>query len=102
MNAFSLWSPDQVTVTKGGHLIQTFNKTAGSSRKWCKNCGGHIMTDHPTLGLVDVYSATIPTFEHQPQLHVWYSESVLRIKDGKPKFKDGPKELGGSGETLPE
>jgi len=27
---------------------------------------------------------------------------VLPIKDGKPKFKDMPAEMGGSGETLPE
>ena len=29
-------------------------------------------------------------------------ETVLRIKDGLPKMKDMPKEMGGSGETLPE
>ena len=29
-------------------------------------------------------------------------ESVLRIKDGLPKMKDLPKEMGGSGELLPE
>jgi hypothetical protein len=27
---------------------------------------------------------------------------VLRIRDGLPKMKDVPKEMGGSGETLPE
>ena len=29
-------------------------------------------------------------------------ETVLRIKDGLPKMKDVPKEMGGSGDTLPE
>ena len=28
--------------------------------------------------------------------------TVLRIKDGLPKMKDLPKEMGGSGEILPE
>jgi hypothetical protein len=31
-----------------------------------------------------------------------YQESVLSIKDGLPKMKDFPKEMGGSGELLPE
>jgi hypothetical protein len=65
-------------------------------------CGGHLVTDHPLWGLVDVYAATIPTYRHEAKLHVNYGETVLRIKDGLPKMKDMPKEMGGSGEILPE
>ena len=60
------------------------------------------MNNHPPLGLVDVYAATIPTYRYEPKLHVNYAETVLRVKDGLPKMKDFPKELGGSGATLPE
>jgi hypothetical protein len=60
------------------------------------------MTDHPLWELVDVYAATIPTYRHEPQLHVNYEDTVLRIKDGLPKMKDLPKEMGGSGELLAE
>jgi len=49
-----------------------------------------------------VYAATIPTYRHEPKLHVHYQETVLRIRDGLPKMRDVPKEMGGSGETLPE
>jgi hypothetical protein len=35
-------------------------------------------------------------------VHVNYGETVLRIRDGKPKFKDFPKDFGGSGETVAE
>ena len=31
-----------------------------------------------------------------------YQETVLHIKDGMPKLKDFPKEMGGSGVLLPE
>jgi hypothetical protein len=31
-----------------------------------------------------------------------YAESVLPVRDGLPKMKDLPKEMGGSGETCPE
>jgi hypothetical protein len=33
---------------------------------------------------------------------VSYGEKVLSIKDGLPKQKDFPKEMGGSGVLLPE
>ncbi len=102
VNAFSLWKPDQVVVTKGEGSIGVFHKTDRSYRKFCRVCGGHLMSDHPQWALVDVYAATIPTYRHQPALHVHYAEAVLRIKDGLPKMKDVPKEMGGSGEILPE
>ena len=102
VNAFTLWKPESVKITKGADDIGTYNKTPTSFRKWCKKCGGHVMTDHPPFGLIDVYAATIPEFPFQPGLHVHYGESVLRIKDGLPKQKDMPKEMGGSGTLLAE
>jgi len=60
------------------------------------------MTNHPTLGLVDVFAATLPTLAFTPGVHVNYSETVLRMRDGLPKLKDFPAELGGSGEAVPE
>lgn len=102
VNAFSLWQPDAVRVTKGGDNIGTYAKTDNSHRKWCRSCGGHLMTDHPHMGLIDVYAALLPQLEFKPALHVFYAESVLRIRDGLPKMRDVPAEMGGSGETMPE
>ena len=102
VNAFSLWKPDAVTITRGAQHIATFNLTAGSYRKWCTACGGHLLTEHPGFGLVDVYAATIPDMEFRPVFHIYYAETVLPMRDGLPKFRDLPKEVGGSGETMPE
>lgn len=102
VNAFSLWQPDAVTVTRGAEQIGTYAKTPQSFRKFCTACGGHIMTDHPTFGLVDVYAATIPTLAFTPHLHVYYSEKVLRIADGLPKFADFPADFGGTGTMADE
>jgi len=49
-----------------------------------------------------VYAAVIPEFPFRPGLHVHYQERVVPIKDGLPKQKDMPKEMGGSGQILPE
>jgi len=102
VNAFSLWKPDAVRVTSGAEHIVTFQKTPLSQRQYCTKCGGHLMTNHPPLGLVDVYAATIPTLKFVPGVHVNYVETVLPMKDGLPKLKDFPKEFGGSGEAMAE
>ncbi len=102
VNAFTLWSPEAVQITQGADNIGTYNKTPQSSRKWCKTCGGHIFTEHPEMGLTDVYAAVLPQLPFQPGVHVNYQETVLHVRDGLPKMKDVPAEMGGSGDTLAE
>ena len=102
INAFTLWKLDAVKITKGADKLGVHHKTEKSFRKWCKGCGGHVMTEHPGFGLTDVYAAMIPQFPFQPALHVNYGETILRIQDGLPKFKDMPKEMGGSGVSIDE
>lgn len=102
VNAFTLWPPSAVTVTRGADQLASYSKNPSSIRKWCKQCGGHVMTDHPGFKLVDVYAAVIPELPFKPGVHVNYGETVLRIHDGLPKQKDFPAEMGGSGTSLPE
>ena len=102
VNAFTLWKPDAVRVTKGMDSLATFSKTPKSLRKWCTVCGGHVMTEHPLLGLVDVYAATIPGLAFRPGVHVNYGETVQRMHDDLPKQRDMPKEMGGSGLLIQE
>jgi len=102
VNAFSLWKPENVKVTAGAENLASFKKTELSHRQYCGKCGGHLMTNHPPLGMVDVFAATLPTLKFAPAVHVNYSETVLPMKDGLPKLRDFPKEFGGSGEAVPE
>jgi len=102
VNAFTLWTPDAVKITKGVEHIGKYQKTENSDRQYCTACGGHIMTVHPTLGLVDVYAAMLPSLKFEPGIHVNYAETVLPMKDGLPKMKDFPSEFGGSGESIAE
>jgi predicted GNAT family acetyltransferase len=100
INAFSLWPKASVRVTKGEADIATFHKTGNSYRKYCKVCGGHLMTDHPRMRLIDVYANLLQGFVHEPTLHANYASKMVSVRDGLPKYRDLPAELGGSGEVL--
>ncbi len=102
VNAFTLWKPEAVRITHGAQSIASYSKTPNSQRKWCRKCGGHVFTEHPAMGLTDVYAAAIPDLPFEPGVHVHYQEAVLRIHDGLAKMKDVPAEMGGSGISLAE
>src|SRR5437588_12021753 len=102
VNAATLWKSENVTVTRGEDNVVTYHQTDKSYRKSCRTCGGHICNEHPTWGVIDIYAAIIPDLSYRPTSHVSYPETVLPMKDGLPKFRDFPKDFGGSGELLPE
>jgi hypothetical protein len=102
VNAFTLWKPEAVRITSGADQVAMFQKTKLSQRQYCAKCGGHLMVTHPTLNIVDVLAATIPTLAFTPGVHINYAETVLPMQDGLPKLKDFPTEFGGSGEVIAE
>lgn len=75
-----------------------------SHRLSCRNCGGCVANAHPGIGKVDVCGGVLDfggsMFDFD--FHTNYSSSVLRIKDGKPKFADFPKDLDGTGILVDE
>jgi hypothetical protein len=102
VNAFSIWPPEAVRITKGIDNIGSYRKTEKSIRKWCKTCGGHLLSEHPLWGVTDVAAAVLSDFPFRAALHLNYESTVLPMRDGLPKQKDFPAELGGSGVLLPE
>ena len=102
INSYSFWEPDQIEITKGIENIKTFSKTDHSKRKFCKKCGGHLMTEHPGSNVVDIFAVILEGFLFEPAIHVNYESKTVSVKDGLPKFKDLPEEFHGSGEILPE
>ncbi len=102
INAFSLWKASDVRITKGESEIGTFSKTEHSDRKFCKSCGGHVMTAHPRMRLIDVYANLLQGYTHKATLHANYASKMVSVKDGLPKYVDLPADLGGSGEMLPD
>ena len=102
VNGFTLWDPKSLKITEGEDQIVEYHKTEASHRKFCRKCGGHLMTDHPDMELVDIFSAMLPELDFKPGLHVHYGDKTLPIPDGLPKFADLPAELGGTGVELEE
>jgi len=102
VNAFTLWNPEAVKVTRGAEYVGSYNKTPASCCKWCKLCGGHLFTEHPDIGLIDVYAAVLEDLEFKPGIHAHYRETVLGMMDGLPKFRDLPMAAGGSGVSIAE
>ena len=54
------------------------------------------------MGMTDVYLNIVPGKTHAGTMHIYYGEKTMSVPDGLPKFKDLPKEFGGSGEMLEE
>ena len=102
VNAFTIWPPEAVRITRGAENIGSYQKTENTIRKWCSACGGHLLSEHPLWGVTDVAAAVLPGLPFKAALHVNYASTVLPMRDGLPKQKDFPAEMGGSGELLPE
>ena len=67
VNAFTLWKPEAVKVTAGSEYLATFQKTPQSQRQYCAKCGGDLMANHPSLGLVDVLPPRYPRSTSHPE-----------------------------------
>ena len=102
IRGFTLFPADAVRVTRGEDQLKGYSKTDFSDRRHCANCGGQVLINHPSIGMVDVHSEMLKGFNFTPGLHVNYQERSLSIRDGLPKFKDFPAGFGGSDETIPE
>jgi hypothetical protein len=102
VHAASLWPAANVKITKGADRLGTYKRTEASHRRFCTSCGTPVLIDHPAMGMVDIPAGRIEGLAYQPGLHVHYGEKVLSVRDGLPKYRDFPKEFGGSGDVLPE
>jgi hypothetical protein len=102
LHAASLWPQQNVTITKGADNLGMYKRTEASHRQFCKSCGAPVLVGHPGMGLTDIPAGSVVGLKYQPTVHVNYGEKVMSVRDGLPKFKDFPKEFGGSGEMLPE
>jgi hypothetical protein len=102
IHAATLWPTPSVKIVKGADNLALYKRTEASHRQFCKSCGAAVLIGHPGIGMTDVPAGSISGFKYSPTIHVHYGEKVMAMRDGLPKFKDFPKEFGGSGDMVPE
>ena len=102
VTAFALWPEAMAEFTKGADKVADYSKTGSTHRKHCSDCGALLASAVPVAGIIDIYPLRLAGREFKPQMHMNYESHVLAMKDGLPKFKDMPKESGGSGEMMEE
>ena len=102
IHAAALWPTASVKVVKGAESLGLYKRTEASHRQFCTRCGAAVLVRHPDMGMIDVPSGCVTGLTYRPTVHVNYGEKVLAVRDGLPKFRDFPKEFGGSGEMVPE
>ena len=101
VNAFTLWKPENVKVTKGARARRPLQEEANSERQWCTKCGGHVLTHHPVFG-----SPMSMRRRSEPRVQAGAARELRR--DGAANERRAaeaqglPGELGGSGESVPE
>ena len=86
INAFSLWTSDSARITRGEGEIGTFHKTENSYHKFCKTCGGHLMTEHPRMRLINVYANLLQGFTHEPTQHANYGSKMVSVAGRRSGF----------------
>lgn len=102
MTAYALWPKGNVRIIKGAKNLGSFSQTGQALRQHCKKCGGSVMTETTTLGLVDVYPVLLKGFRFTPKSHIYYGDRIIDMPDRLPKFRDMPARAGGSDEMIPD
>ena len=102
VNAFTLWQPENVKITGEKTILAPLPRRRKAIVSGARRAAASVFTEHPELGLTDVYAAVIPDVPFIPGLHVNYSEAKLPIRDGLLKLKDFPHGFGGQGLPMAE
>ena len=101
VNAFTVWVPEAVRITKGVESVGSFCKTKKTVRKWCQACGGHLLTEHPLWLVTEVPAAVLPDF-HPTQPFTYTTPKLFSASGMVSPSRKTLAELGGSGELLNE
>jgi len=96
-----LFPADKVKVS-GGTITKGISGM--SHRQSCAKCGGIAYDDkkHTPMNMIMVPAGLSKEKKFEPSMHLMYGMRIYDCNDGKPKYKDFPTDMGGSGETIEE
>ena len=72
-----------------------------ATRWLCSLCGTKMLS-RPNPKTTALYPSTSHNFKFDPTMHVMYQEKITAVRDGLPKFADGPMGWGKSGKIMEE
>jgi hypothetical protein len=78
--------------TKGGELLAAFESSPGKFRRFCSQCGSHIIAERVNQPTVMLRLGCLDTpVEHGTQVHIWRSDgaSWYDPKDAVPEMPKG-------------
>lgn len=104
VHAGCLYPARNVRIERGANLLTVFDRRGKGQnlRTFCKTCGSPAFNDHPGIEMTDIPAVSISDLVFEPKLHSHYTERVISIRDGLPKYKDFDPAVGGTDETVPE
>jgi hypothetical protein len=114
-----------IEVIKGKLFLGKYSYTPQVDRYFCRQCSSYLMHEYrsrqfisalsfpsspsssisssqPSAKYTAVLAGTLPFFSFEPSLHVKYSQKVLSIPDGLPKYENYPHCWGGNDERIME
>lgn len=91
---FYAFPPGSLVVLKGAHHIKTINKYGRTARRFCGLCSAQVVNEPAGVPLLSVSAvsmkATNPDVKFTAACHIMYTERMMDIKDGLPKYKGFP------------
>lgn len=98
--AARLYPADKVSLTAGEVFSKTMKDDKPTRRLSCKKCGGAVYDDMADAMKMIMVPAGHFNAPFKPAMHVMYKEAVYKWTDDLPKYKDFPKDMGGSDEKI--
>ena len=99
--------PASLKTTAGADKLKTYEITPKFHKQFCSECGTGVWQYPASKPFIAIFPSLLETNSvkapklaaaMKPQMHVNCENSLVDIKDDLPRFKDFPKEIGGSGE----
>ena len=98
--AIGLFKSTDVTCKGETTIVTITGREDATKRHVCTKCGTRVWNEpRPTLRAVFPVLCETSDWFH-PQMHIFFADHVLEVRDELPKYLDLPQPMGGSGKTA--
>ena len=86
---------DKFQWTSGKELLKKYESTPGIYRRFCPNCGTHMPSPHPPMGIYFIQAGTLDTDENLVEaVHMFVRSKAVwhKLREGLKEFQEYPKQ----------